>query len=62
MRVAVLAILALIGFSAFKSISKTLDFAARSNALNRVEIRTRITCYLESATFNVGDFVQKNVV
>jgi len=38
-----------------RPISKTLDFVGRVEAVNRVEIRARVTGFLEAVLFNEGD-------
>jgi membrane fusion protein (multidrug efflux system) len=42
-----------------KPIAKTLDFVGRVEAIERVEIRARITGYLEAIRFNEGDLVKQ---
>jgi membrane fusion protein (multidrug efflux system) len=42
-----------------KPIAKTLDFVGRVEAIERVEIRARITGYLESINFREGDLVRQ---
>jgi membrane fusion protein (multidrug efflux system) len=42
-----------------KPIAKGLDFVGRVEAIERVEIRARITGYLEKMMFKEGDFIKK---
>ena len=42
-----------------KPIAKTADFVGRIEAINRVEIRTRVKGYLEAVLFKEGDFVKE---
>ena len=42
-----------------KPISKTLDFVGRVEAINRVEVRARVTGYLEQVLFKEGDLVKE---
>jgi len=42
-----------------KPIAKSLDFVGRVEAINRVEIRARVTGYLEEVVFKEGDFVKE---
>jgi membrane fusion protein (multidrug efflux system) len=42
-----------------KSVSKTLDFVGRVEAVQRVEIKARITGYLENVLFNEGDLIME---
>ncbi|HKA72013.1 MAG TPA: efflux RND transporter periplasmic adaptor subunit [Xanthobacteraceae bacterium] len=42
-----------------KPITKTLDFVGRVEAINRVEVRARVTGYLEAVLFKEGDLVQE---
>jgi membrane fusion protein (multidrug efflux system) len=42
-----------------KSVSKTLDFVGRVEAVQRVEIRARITGYLDNILFNEGDLIKE---
>ncbi|MBA2125709.1 efflux transporter periplasmic adaptor subunit [Hyphomicrobium methylovorum] len=44
--------------AARKPIAKSMDFVGRVEAVNRVEIRARVTGYLESVDFKEGDVVQ----
>ena len=39
-----------------RPIAKTLDFVGRVEAINRVEIRARVTGYLEAVLFKEGDW------
>src|SRR5882672_738092 len=41
-----------------KPIAKTADFVGRISAINKVEVRARITGYLESVKFTEGDLVK----
>jgi membrane fusion protein (multidrug efflux system) len=41
-----------------KSIEKTLTFVGRVEAVNRVEVRARVTGYLEEVLFKEGDFIK----
>jgi membrane fusion protein, multidrug efflux system len=41
-----------------KPVTKTLDFVGRVEAIQRVEVRARITGYLESVLFNEGDLIK----
>lgn len=40
-----------------KPIAKTLDFVGRIDAINRVQVRARVTGYLEEVLFNEGDTI-----
>jgi membrane fusion protein, multidrug efflux system len=42
-----------------KAIAKTLEFVGRVEAINRVEIKARVTGYLEALLFKEGDFVKE---
>ncbi len=42
-----------------KAIAKTLDFVGRVEAINRVEIRARVTGFLEAVLFKEGDLVKE---
>ena len=42
-----------------RPISKALDFVGRVEAINRVEIRARVTGYLEAVLFKEGDLVKE---
>ena len=42
-----------------RPIAKTLDFVGRVEAINRVEIRARVTGYLEAVLFKEGDLVKE---
>lgn len=42
-----------------KPITKTLDFVGRVEAINRVEVRARVTGYLEAVLFKEGDMIQE---
>jgi membrane fusion protein, multidrug efflux system len=42
-----------------KQISKTPDFVGRVEAINRVEVRARVTGYLEAVLFNEGQIVKE---
>src|SRR5712691_1043874 len=42
-----------------KPIAKTLDFVGRVEAVNRVEIRARVTGYLEAVLFKEGDLIKE---
>jgi membrane fusion protein (multidrug efflux system) len=42
-----------------KPISQSLDFVGRVEAINRVEIRARVTGYLEAVLFKEGDLVKE---
>jgi membrane fusion protein, multidrug efflux system len=42
-----------------KAIAKTLEFVGRVEAINRVEIKARVTGYLEEILFKEGDFVKE---
>jgi membrane fusion protein (multidrug efflux system) len=42
-----------------KAVEKTLDFVGRVAAVNRVEVRARVTGYLESFLFKEGDAVKE---
>jgi membrane fusion protein (multidrug efflux system) len=42
-----------------RPISKSLDFVGRVNAINRVEIRARVTGYLEEVQFKEGDLIKE---
>lgn len=42
-----------------KPIAKTLDFVGRVEAINRVDIRARVTGYLEAVLFKEGDLVKQ---
>jgi membrane fusion protein (multidrug efflux system) len=42
-----------------KPIAKTVDFVGRVEAVSRVEIRARITGYLEEALFKEGDLIEE---
>jgi multidrug efflux pump subunit AcrA (membrane-fusion protein) len=41
-----------------KPVPKALDFVGRVEAVNRVEVRARVTGYLEGVLFKEGDLVQ----
>ena len=41
-----------------KPITKALDFVGRVDAINRVEVRARVTGYLEDVLFKEGEFVK----
>jgi membrane fusion protein (multidrug efflux system) len=41
-----------------KAIAKTLDFVGRVEAVNRVDIKARVTGYLEAVLFKEGDLVK----
>jgi len=45
--------------AARKPIEKTFDFVGRVEAINRVEVRARVTGYLEAVLFKEGDLVQE---
>jgi len=42
-----------------KPVKKTLDFIGRVDAMQRVEVRARITGYLEKVEFREGDLIQE---
>jgi membrane fusion protein (multidrug efflux system) len=42
-----------------KPIAKTLDFVGRVDAIERVEVRARVTGYLEAVLFKEGDLVKE---
>ena len=42
-----------------KTIAKTLDFVGRVEAINRVEIKARVTGFLDAVLFKEGDFVKE---
>jgi membrane fusion protein (multidrug efflux system) len=42
-----------------KAIAKTLDFVGRVEAVNRVEIRARVTGFLEAVLFKEGDLINE---
>ncbi|MGP0093374.1 MAG: efflux RND transporter periplasmic adaptor subunit [Xanthobacteraceae bacterium] len=42
-----------------KPVEKTLDFVGRVEAINRVEVRARVTGYLEALLFKEGDFIKE---
>jgi membrane fusion protein, multidrug efflux system len=42
-----------------KPVAKTLDFVGRVEAVERVEIRARVTGYLEEALFKEGDLIKE---
>src|SRR5580700_11877315 len=42
-----------------KPISKSLDFVGRIEAINRVEIKARVSGYLEGVLFQEGDVIQE---
>src|SRR5215471_8379969 len=42
-----------------KPITKTLDFVGRVEAINRVEVRARVTGYLDAVLFKEGDLVKE---
>jgi membrane fusion protein (multidrug efflux system) len=42
-----------------KPVTKALDFVGRVEAINRVEIRARVTGYLENVLFKEGDLVKE---
>lgn len=42
-----------------KPVSSALDFVGRVEAINRVEVRARVTGYLEAIDFKEGDFVKE---
>lgn len=44
--------------AARKAVTKSLDFVGRVEAIDRVEIRARVTGYLEAVEFKEGDLVQ----
>ncbi len=46
-------------YAARKPISKSMDFVGRVQAIDRVEIRARVTGYLEKMFFKEGDSVKK---
>ena len=45
--------------AALKSVTRTLDFVGRVEAIQRVEVRARITGYLEGVLFNEGDLIKE---
>ena len=45
--------------AARKPIAKTLDFVGRVEAINRVDIRARVTGFLEAVLFKEGDVVKE---
>src|SRR6202049_2275804 len=42
-----------------RPIAKTLDFVGRIEAVNRVEVRARVTGYLEEVLFKEGDLIKE---
>ena len=42
-----------------KAVEKTLDFVGRVNAIDRVEVRARVTGYLEAVLFKEGEIVKE---
>ena len=42
-----------------KPITKTLDFVGRVEAINRVEVRARVTGFLDAVLFKEGDMIQE---
>jgi membrane fusion protein, multidrug efflux system len=42
-----------------KAVTKALDFVGRVQAVNRVEIRARVTGYLENILFKEGDLIKE---
>jgi membrane fusion protein (multidrug efflux system) len=42
-----------------KAIAKTFDFVGRVEAINRVEVRARVTGYLDAVLFKEGDLVKE---
>jgi membrane fusion protein, multidrug efflux system len=42
-----------------KAVEKTLDFIGRVNAIDRVEVRARVSGYLEAVLFKEGDTVKE---
>lgn len=42
-----------------KAVSKTLDFVGRVDAVQRVEVKARITGYLEKVAFKEGDLIKE---
>ena len=42
-----------------RPVAKTLDFVGRVEAINRVEVRARVTGYLEAVLFKEGDLVKE---
>jgi len=42
-----------------KPITKTLDFVGRVEAINRVDVRARVTGYLDAVLFKEGDMIQE---
>jgi membrane fusion protein, multidrug efflux system len=42
-----------------KAVTKALDFVGRVQAVNRVEIRARVTGYLENVLFKEGDLIKE---
>jgi membrane fusion protein, multidrug efflux system len=42
-----------------KPIARTLDFVGRVEAINRVQVRARVTGYLEEVLFNEGDVIKE---
>ena len=45
--------------AAHKPITKTIDFVGRVQSVNRVEVRARVTGYLEDVLFTEGDVVKE---
>ena len=42
-----------------KPVTKSLDFVGRVEAVNRVEVKARVTGYLEDVLFKEGDLVKE---
>src|SRR5215510_12957750 len=42
-----------------KPITKTLDFVGRVDAINRVDVRARVTGYLDAVLFKEGDLIKE---
>src|ERR1700683_1592601 len=42
-----------------KPVTKALDFVGRVEAVNRVEVRARVTGYLEDIQFKEGDLIKE---
>ncbi len=42
-----------------KAVTKTLDFVGRVEAVQRVEVKARITGYLENVAFKEGDLIKE---